>query len=139
MKNVRKNQIKTCIFLEKEELEKIILNESGEKVKIRIEDSGMWYENLDNQNREDSYYQSLLEKYFDAKISTIHIDDCLTVGIWIVLETNNAIDRKISVVKELVDEILDVAPSEDEGTDDENELYAEFQNLKEAIEQFTQN
>lgn len=139
MKNVRKNQIKTCIFLEKEELEKIILNESGEKVKIRIEDSGMWYENFDNQNREDSYYQSLLEKYFDAKISTIHIDDCLTVGIWIVLETNNAIDRKISVVKELVDEILDVAPSEDEGTDDENELYAEFQNLKEAIEQFTQN
>lgn len=136
MKNIRKNQIKTCIFLEKEELEKIIREMSKERVEVRLELDGMWYENLDGNYHEDEYYQELLEKYFDVKINSIHIDDCDRVGIWLVLKASENIEEKVVLAKSLVDEILDEAPSEEDGTDEENELYAEFQNLKEAIEQY---
>ena len=48
-------------------------------------------------------------------------------------EENNMNDK----LKELYDLVVDVlkdAPNEDECTDEENEVYAECQNLKEAIE-----
>lgn len=133
---VRKNQLKSCIFLTKDELEEIIRNETGRKVIVHIELDGMWYEEQGDEYFEDSYYTEILEKHFEVEINSIHIDDCDVVGIWLVIKTVDSINGKIAILKELVGDILEEAPSVENCSDKEEEFYAEVQNLKEAIEAF---
>ena len=85
MKNVRESQRKTCIFLEVEEFESILHRLFGKDIETDYSLDGLYigYENGDDLDTEELH--DLLAKYFDvATVTSIHIDDADTTGVWIV-------------------------------------------------------
>ena len=89
MKNVSPHQIKKCIFVEFEKFKEDVSKAFEEDVLVSSDYEGIYFEKKENTNSE--YYDYLnfeevlykLEKYYDVKISSIHIDDCDIVGVWI--------------------------------------------------------
>ena len=85
MKNVKENQLKKCIFMEVDEFQKVFVNVFGEynentneiDVEFDIVD-GIYFCGISNK---DVYTE--LSKYFDINITSIHIDDFDTIGVWI--------------------------------------------------------
>ena len=84
MKNVRENQLKKCIFMEAEEFKKVFVDVFGEydedtnEIDVEFDLDGIYFCAISN---EDVYTE--LSKYFDVNITSIHIDDCECVGVWI--------------------------------------------------------
>ena len=87
MKNVRDSQLKKAIFLEKEQYEEALLEIFGIDVSVHPDLDGIWYE-YNEEALEDEIENVLLEKladYFDVdEVTSVHADDCDTVGIWVV-------------------------------------------------------
>ncbi len=85
MKNVRENQLKKCIFMETEDFEEVFVNVFGEydedtnEVDVEFDTvDGIYFCGISN---EDVYTE--LSKYFDVNVTSIHIDDFDTIGVWI--------------------------------------------------------
>ena len=84
MKNVRENQLKTCIFLTTEELEEIMGKIFDTKVIIHCSLEGAWYETpLKDLDINDDTLCAELSEYFDVNVTSIHIDDCEYIGVWV--------------------------------------------------------
>ena len=84
MKNVRENQLKTCIFLTTEELEEIMGKIFDTKVIIHCSLEGAWYETpLKDLDIDDDTLCAELSEYFDVNVTSMHIDDCEYVGVWV--------------------------------------------------------
>ena len=86
MKNVKDYQLKKCIFMETEEFDKIIKKLFGDKVEVELSLDGMWI----GENGDDCIetpFEEVAEKlasYFEVdKITSIHMDDCDEIGVWI--------------------------------------------------------
>ena len=83
MKNVRDTILKKCIFLTTDEFESIIKSLFG-FADITYEMDGMTIYGHDDVINTDLLHDRLA-KYFDVeKITSIHIDDCDEIGVWIV-------------------------------------------------------
>ena len=85
MKNVRTNQLKKCIFVDAEEFTAIVqaIFDDIEGIKVDYTLEGLdVYGNNDCIETGDLYEK--LSEYFDVNITSIHIDDCDYVGVWIV-------------------------------------------------------
>lgn len=83
MKNIRENQLKKCIFKEYEDFKKDVVEALGNDVKVDCDYDGIYFE----CDEEPLYTEEVLEgmsKYYNAKVTSIHIDDCEYVGVWIV-------------------------------------------------------
>ena len=85
MKNVSEYSLKTCIFLDEDELDIVIKSIFGDSARVSL-DEGMtvYYGNTDCVESEELYKK--LAEYFDvSKITSTHVDDC-SYCIWIVYE-----------------------------------------------------
>ena len=84
MKNVRPNQLKKCIFVDVEELQAILSAIYEEDIIVHISLDGMWYEGETDLDIGDDDVCQELSKYYDVNVTSIHIDDCDYVGVWVV-------------------------------------------------------
>ena len=87
MKNVRVNQLKKCIFVNAEEFETIVQAIFDDIKGIKVDYT---FEGLDVYGDEEGVanndlYERLGE-YFDVEITSIHIDDCDCIGVWVVYQ-----------------------------------------------------
>lgn len=84
MKNVNDMQIKKCIFKELDEFKQDVAAFFGNDTTVECYDDGIVIE----ANEDALYTEEILAglaKYYDVKeVTSIHIDDCEVVGLWIV-------------------------------------------------------
>ena len=77
MKNVRDYQLKKCIFMDydmfKQEAKKIF----GNNVVVECDYEGI---SIDY----DGNILEALSEYYGVEVTSIHIDDCDIIGVWIV-------------------------------------------------------
>jgi hypothetical protein len=84
MKNVRPNQLKKCIFVDAEEFTAIVQAVfDNEDIKVDYTLEGLDIYTDDDCVEAGDLYEKLGE-YFDVTITSIHIDDCDYVGVWVV-------------------------------------------------------
>lgn len=82
MKNIKETQLKKAIFMTSEEFEEL-LNNLGMEVEFSCD--GITVHNSDGEV--DFYDENLnesLSEYFDVTVTSVHIDDCDYIGVWIV-------------------------------------------------------
>lgn len=94
MKNVRTNQLKKCIFTDVEELQAILSAIYEEDIDVNISLDGLWYESKSDLDIGDSDVCQALSEYYDVNVTSIHIDDCDYVGVWIVYKELSTAERK---------------------------------------------
>ena len=92
MKNLKNARLHSCILVAGDEFTKIIHETLGDNIHVKYgtdgidiytdDDSGMY----DDINCVDTLaVHEALQEYFDVKkITSIHMDDCNWVGVWIV-------------------------------------------------------
>ena len=85
MKNVRSNQLRTCILVSFEQLEEIITKRFGPHVTVNCTLEGLDIY-TETETLEDDVICEYLTEYFDVeKVTSFHIDDCeIQIGVWIV-------------------------------------------------------
>lgn len=84
MKNVRENQLKKCIFLNQCDFQQILCEVFDTNVYIHYSLEGCWYEADNDLDISDNDICVELSKYFDVNVTSVHIDDCEDIGIWVV-------------------------------------------------------
>lgn len=77
MKNVRETQLKKCIFKEYDEFKRDIVMALGKDTTVECDYEGI---SIDC----DENVLDVLSKYYDVEVTSIHIDDCDIIGVWIV-------------------------------------------------------
>lgn len=83
MKNVKKEQLKKCIFKELEEFKCDVLVALGNDVEVTCDYDGIYFEcNNDTLCTEEILVG--ISKYYDVDVTSIHVDDCDITGVWIV-------------------------------------------------------
>ena len=87
MKNANENQLKKCIYLRFSEFECLIDEITDGLVMVNNNEDGLWFEHTNKAEEIDTYWnediQETLSKYYDVDITSIHIDDCGYLGVWI--------------------------------------------------------
>ena len=85
MKNVRESQLKKCIFLTQTEMENILSKILNKIVTVNVDLYGLsaCTEEDDGGDIDNNYLCEILSKYFEVNVTSIHIDDCDYVGIWV--------------------------------------------------------
>lgn len=85
MNNIRPNQLKTAIFLDFDEYQKLV-NTLFPHTHVHCETDGLWYEREEGLPEfENGDLYAAMAKHFDVyEVSSVHIDDCDYVGVWIV-------------------------------------------------------
>lgn len=102
MKAEHKAKKKTALFFTSDEFERLL----PQGVVPHYDLDGLWFDNLkENETDEDVY--AYLEKELDVKISSVHIDDCDYVGVWLVLKGEDKKVGKRFVVKMVEEECED--------------------------------
>lgn len=76
-------KFKETAIITADELESII----GKGIIPHYDMDGLWFEYFDETiTNIDEVVINKLSAYFDRKVSSIHIDDCDYVGVWVVFE-----------------------------------------------------
>lgn len=87
MKNIRKNQLKKCIFLTFEEFKSLVEDITDGLLTVEYECGGIFLPHTEKSEETDSYWNKditeALSKHFDVEVTSYHADDCDAVGIWI--------------------------------------------------------
>ena len=87
MKNVNEYQLKKCIFLTAEEFENVVKEiYPDNEVEVDYDMDGITV-NIDDESSDPSDDLDLLKNlatYYDvAKVTSVHMDDCDYIGVWI--------------------------------------------------------
>lgn len=85
MKNIKEHQLKKCIFMETYEFDEIIRQVFGVEYVVEFSLDGMSIGN-DEFSLDNETINKELSKYFDCNITSIHMDDCDEIGVWICYE-----------------------------------------------------
>ena len=82
MKNVKSYQLKKCIFMVEEEFNEIIKTVFGEEFEtdFGIDGISVWSR---TEGLKDPDINKGLSEYFDVTVTSVHIDDCDYIGVWI--------------------------------------------------------
>ena len=84
MKNVRTNQLKKCICVETEDFTAIVKGLFGEGMYVTYTTEGLDICTNEDVIDIDELHESLAS-YFDVKeVTSVHIDDCDFIGVWVV-------------------------------------------------------
>lgn len=87
MRNVRVTQLRSCIVLESEEYDYVlsrIYPDSEVSTEYTLE--GISIE-IDGELPDTDDLHERLAKYYDVeKVTSVHMDDCDNIGVWIVYE-----------------------------------------------------
>ena len=81
IKNVFKEQLKRCVFLTDDEFKRILRQYD---IEPEYSYDGITY--IDVKNQDDIANEDvceMLSEYFNTKVTSIHIDDCEYVGVWV--------------------------------------------------------
>ena len=85
MKNVRETQLKKCIFMTTDEFKEVFVeifgqyDEDTNEIDVEFNTlDGIYFCAISNQ---DVYAK--LSEYFDVTVTSIHLDDCEHLGVWI--------------------------------------------------------
>jgi hypothetical protein len=81
MKTIKNNYpIKECVCVSPDEFNRILSDIFGDNVETEYSMDGLWVGNSEGElPLEDG-----LSEYFGREVSSIHLDDCDYVGVWIV-------------------------------------------------------
>ncbi len=83
MQNVRKSQLKTCIFMTEEEFTDLGIQVFGAGFNPDIDLEGILCQ-VGDDVIETEVLHTTLAKHFDvSEITSIHVDDCDYTGVWI--------------------------------------------------------
>ena len=89
MKNIRENQLKTCMFMYLEEF-KDLIHKVTDGLKAVDYEFGLFYLCTEKADETGTYWNEdikvTLSKYFDITVTSIHADDWDDTGVWIVYE-----------------------------------------------------
>ena len=99
MKAEYKSKVKTTLCFPYDEFERLL----PQGVIPHYDTDGLWFETLKEDETDEAIY-AYLEKELDVKISSVHIDDCDYVGVWIVLKGEDKKAGKQFVVKTVEEE-----------------------------------
>lgn len=77
MNNVRESQLKKCIFKEYDEFKRDVSAALGSNVTVECDYEGISF------NYEGNVLEGM-SKYYGVEVTSIHIDDCDIIGVWIV-------------------------------------------------------
>ena len=95
MKNVSERQKKTCIFVrawEYEDLVKSLFVDEG-NVSVTFYEDGVSHE-LNDDSIDTSVLYSRLAEYFDVEtVTSVHLDNCLELGVWICYQAQRPVIR----------------------------------------------
>lgn len=82
MKNVKDYQLKKCIFMETEEFNGVIKKVFGDEFEADFGLDGIcvWSR---AEELEDVDINNGLSEYFDVNVTSVHIDDYDSIGVWI--------------------------------------------------------
>lgn len=83
VKHVRANQLKTCIFIEGSQFEQTVKAILGNNVSVTYDYDGIAFHSDNDDELETAYIYDKLSEYYGVHITSIHIDDCDVVGVWI--------------------------------------------------------
>lgn len=87
MKNIEKYQLKKCIFMELDKYKSLILDVTKGLKKVEYDFDYIYYEDTDKAEESGIYHNECIEttlsNYFGVTVTSIHMDDCDSVGIWI--------------------------------------------------------
>lgn len=90
MKNVSANSLKTCIFLDESEFKDVLSEIFSEEITVNCDYDGISVERNSVPVPSDELFWKLEEHFGVAHITSMHIDDCDTVGIWIAYKDHDA-------------------------------------------------
>lgn len=86
MKNVRKNQLKKCIFMELDKFTSLVERLTDGLQTVEYED-GIYLISTDKADETDTYWNEgmteTLSKYFGVEVTSFHSDSCDYVDVWI--------------------------------------------------------
>lgn len=94
MRNVRLDQLKKCIFLTQTELENILSEILQKTVTVNISLYGLEPCTEDDEDIDDYYMCQVLSEYYGVQVTSIHIDDCDYVGVWVVYKELSTVECK---------------------------------------------
>ena len=83
MKNVRDAMKKMCLFIEGDEFQRLIGSLTGGKVYPAFTLEGIDYECEDDMDFGNAEAIKILSEHFDIDVTSIHMDDCDYVGVWV--------------------------------------------------------
>ncbi len=83
MKNVKDYQLKKCILMETEEFDRIVKSVFGNEYDAEFSMEGIIV-NKEFESLSDDELNEGLSKYFDTAVTSVHVDDCDNIGVWIV-------------------------------------------------------
>ena len=85
MQNVRPNQCKTAIIFDLDEYKEVV-NTLFPHTYVHCETDGLWYERDEGfpEFSDEDLYLALAQHFGVSVVTSIHIDDCDLVGVWIV-------------------------------------------------------
>ena len=84
MKNVRKNQLKKCIFLTIDEFEEVVREFFGDDTRVEAGWDGIILEANEDPLCTEEVLAGLAKHFGVSEVTSYHIDDCEVVGVWIV-------------------------------------------------------
>lgn len=87
MKNVENYQLKKCIFMELDDYEELINKVTDGLKRVECKYDGIYYEYTEKAKETETYWNEhiteTLSKYFDVTVTSVYIDDCKYLGVWI--------------------------------------------------------
>lgn len=87
MRNVRVSQLRSCIVLEPEEYDYILTQiypDAEISTEYTLEGISV---DIDGSDPDTDDLHGRLAKHFDVeKVTSVHMDDCENIGVWIVYE-----------------------------------------------------
>jgi hypothetical protein len=86
---------KSCFFFEQEEFEEI-LERGGFVAEFDLE--GILFSKKEGGCCSSSDVYDFLSEHFDVDVTSVHIDDCEYLGIWVVYKENDCVYTKIDII-----------------------------------------
>ena len=90
IKNAYDHELKTAICISIPRFNSIIANISNNEVNAEYSLDGIWFnsDTIESAYEAEQFIIDKLSDYFGVKVTSIHMDDCETSGIWIVYKND---------------------------------------------------
>lgn len=90
MKNIESYSLKNCIFMTNDEYDRLLRTLTSGDIDVSYDFEGISYTSVNgNESYTHEYINNLLSKHFDVTVTSVHIDDCDYIGVWICYKENN--------------------------------------------------
>jgi hypothetical protein len=107
MKNIQEWQLKKCIFMNTDEYDKIIKSLFGSHIEVEFTLDGMWVGNPNVDSLDDiceisfDELSAKLAEYFDVEqVTSVHMDDCDEIGVWICYKDKEVTKEELITKRE---------------------------------------